>query len=356
MAMRQKPSQIAWTAACMTAAGLLASCGGEPVAVRPSDGTGAMAAASPVVVGGDNGLELRWWVSSASPAEFGAVLAEYAARPVPLDPGQKRMLEANGLRCVAVPLEQLPEVQSRLSVIGAMQRQWLGQAPAWIEAVPGPSRPGGQTIAMHDGPLRLGPGRLRLLARCWTIPVAPRAGSAGGSEAALHIELIPQHEEPKRDELSDSAGRLRLNPTPAAVEDQGLLFSRLHVTMEVAEGDAYLLVPELPDTMWEARTEGEATAEGTASRPAGAGGGSGSAPPIGQVVRESETGPKPGREQATGDRGRTGPPGPPSAQLPTLGQAMLMSVVKIPDSGVDRTVRAVVLLVPRVPKEYRLVR
>lgn len=315
--------------------------------------------ASPVVVGGDNGLELRWWVSAADGASLGGVLAPYADRPIPIDAHHRALLESNGLRAVAVPLDRLANVQSRLATIGAEQRQWLGQAPAWIEAVPGPERPEGQTIRMHDGPLRLGPGRLRLLVRCWTIPLAPT--TPGGPAAALHVELIPQHRESSP--VERSADGLALTPAAAEAEDQGLLFTRLLTRMTAPRGEAILLVPERPGTKWRP-VDAVPDSSGADADPAPSPGGPAPprpAPAVGQVVRGAP-GAEPGAAGGVGARApadgtarqRSAPAaeaGPPSEASPTLGEAMLMSALGDPS---PRTVRAVVVLIPRVPDRYVL--
>lgn len=338
----------------------LGGCADQPVATSTTKtplSRQANAAASPVVAGGENGLELRWWVSSAEPALLGAVLAPYVDRPLSIDARQRAMLEANGLRLIAVPVDQLPTIQSRLGIIGAEQRQWLGQAPAWVEAVPGPSRENGQTVAMSDGPLRLGPGKLRLLVRSWTVPKAPT--SPGGPAAALHIEVIPQHQESNPPERSGAG--LALTPVSREADEQGLLFTRLHTRLTGNSGEAFLLVPEVPGAKWRPLAEGESlppppvvrgaqpaaaprqpTGVGQVIRdPGGGGGGGGGAPAV-------QPGPQP---PPTGPGVAFADPGPPSDVNPTVGEAMLLSTVTEPN---PRTVRAVVLLVPHVPARYDL--
>lgn len=300
--------------------------------------------ASPVVFGGENGIEAQYWVVAGEAGAMWAALGEFVGAPVPVDEGTRRLLEQNGLRMLAVPVERLAEVQGRMSVIGAVQRQWLGQAPAWVDIAAGPLRESGQMIGLHDGPLRLGPGRLRLLLRGWTIPAAPQGTGEQAGGALMHVEVVPQHQESRgRDGLGLALRTERVGP-----EDEGVVFTRMGAVMRLWGDVAVLIVPEGPGVEWKeppAEVEEEAAQERPASGP----------PPIGAVSRVG-----PGERAAA----RREPPavaagpsrgeaGPPAGVLPSLGEAMLMSR---PGAGEKRgrTLRAVVVLVPRVPERFEL--
>lgn len=316
--------------------GGLGGCGGTPAPAAPAN---PALEASPVVLGGDNGLEVQYWVAAGGPGEMWAAFAEFRSTPVPVDAGALQMLQENGLRVLAVPVDRLPEVQRRLAVIGAVQRQWLGQAPSWVDAAAGPLREGGQTIALHDGRLRLGPGRLRLLLRGWTLPAPAASEEARG--AALHLEMVPQHQEsrPTTGGLGDA-----LRPQPRAPEDEGVLFTRMALTARLKGDLALVLVPETPGVEWKEPPPPEPEPE-PAPAPAPA------APPIGRVSRvdpaaSAPASPPPPAPVHAADA--TAEVGPPGVALPSLGEAMLMSRTE------SRTVRAVVVLVPRVPQRFDL--
>ncbi len=331
------------------AVGCLGACGGG----APADpGREAALGASPVVLGGQNGLEVQYWVATGDGDAMFAAFAGFQGAEVPVDEAVREVLARNGLRLLAVPVDRLSEVQSRLSVIGAVQRQWLGQAPGWIDIATGPLRERGQTIALHDGPLRVGPGRLRILLRGWTVPVPP-------SGAAMDVEFVPQHQE------ADPRGDLSLTPRRIAPEDEGLVFSRLAARMRLHGDVAVVIVPERPGAVWEARKEEPPPeAQAASSSPdAAAGPAPRPAPGLGQVSRvESGRAAPPARHDAA-PPAPAGPleQGPPSAPLPSLGEAMLMSRADLPGpdgtaSGraTSKTVRAVVVLVPRVPERFEL--
>jgi hypothetical protein len=336
--------------------------------MRPISATRAdVATASPAVRGSENGLELAWWVVTADSATLARELAPWLDEPVPADAAAVRAWAANGLRLVSVPVEKLETLRSRLPIVGAIQRQWMGQVPLWTDAVKGPYWPSGATVGLDTGPLRLGPGRLRLLTRCWTAPVPPaQEGPAGRTaglrekhvvHAVLHVELLPQHQETEGNPGQQDL--LKLPTASLGPEEEGLVFRRLALTIEAPPGWAYLIIPESPDVDWKAAGNLPAAPEaGVAGKADGATAdpGAPASPPIGRVKRE-----KPGAEPpvASPVLESPEPAGPPAPVLMTLGQAMLTSVgarggAKPGDKG--RPSRAIVILVPRVPEEFRLLR
>lgn len=317
------------------AVGGMGGCGSTP-APAPEVRAPALEA-SPVVFGGDNGVEVQYWVAAGGPGEMWAAFSEFREAPPPIDAATLRILDENGLRVLAVPVDRLADVQRRLAIIGAVQRQWLGQAPSWVDAAAGPMWDRGQTLALHDGRLRLGPGRLRLLLRAWTLPApAPAEGARG---AMLHLEVVPQHQESRQG--SGSFGEA-LRPQPRAPEDEGLLFTRMLLTAELSGDVALLLVPEVPGVEWqEPLPQPEPEPE---PKPAPA-----AAPGIGQVSRVDRSAPPPSPPPPPAPHADPGAEaGPPGTSPPTLGEAMLMS-----RSG-SKTLRAVVVLVPRVPQRFDL--
>jgi len=342
---------LPWVLAA-AAAGCLGACGGGPAA---DPGREAVLEASPVVLGGQNGLEVQYWVATGDGDAMFAAFAEFQGAEVPVDEAVRDVLARNGLRLLAVPVDRLSEVQSRLSVIGAVQRQWLGQAPGWIDIATGPLRERGQTIALHDGVLRVGPGRLRILLRGWTVPVPPGV-APGNRGAAMDVEIVPQHQE------MDPRGELSLTPRRIAPEDEGLVFTRLAARMRLHGDVAVVIVPERPGVTWEARKE-EPPAESQAAPDVAAGPAPRPAPGLGQVSRVEAGRAAPVTPEVTASPApaATLEQGPPSAPLPSLGEAMLMSRADLPgpDGAVSgrarsRTVRAVVVLVPRVPDRFEL--
>lgn len=309
----------------------------------------------PAVVGADAGLEVAWFVTSADEQTLGAILGKYAGNLVPLSSEQQALWQAHGLRMVSIPLEDVDAVTGELKTSGQSQRQWLGQAYSWTEVVRGPEMPGGRTIALDAERIRLGPGALRLLIRDWIEP-APATSESAPPVAMLRVEIVPQHEDNRARALR--ADPLGLTPPRIAPEEQGLLFSRLYARLSVPSGNAYLIIPERPGVEWKVVEVDEIESDAPADELV-----------IEEPATERAT-PKVGEVIRGGDKSRTGTvhattpikprttqqSGPPAPLIQTVGEAMLMRPANTdPDAPVSKPARAVVVLVPRVPKEFRLI-
>lgn len=278
----------------------LVGCGGttEPRGPQPPS------PAQPGVRGADAGLEMHWWIVSGDGRPVGATLAPYVERPIPVPDTMRERWRLSGLRLVSVPTAELDAIARTLPLAGPVERQWLGQRPAWTDAVRGPHMPRGGLITLDAGDLLLPPGRLRMLARCWAMPM-PAADK--GVPAGLRLELAPQHAESITPEarIEMDTG---LRPRPR-IEDEGMVFTRLVLEMIAVEGEALLIVPESRDAEWGTVPSGDL-----------------SLPP----------------PQS----------GPPLVRPPTLGEAML----SLPAVDAARGARAIVVLVPKTPERFQLIR
>lgn len=320
--------------ALLTALALLAGCASDPPppAERPE---------TKIVRGADQGLEVVWWPVDDSTGALARALAPYAERPVPISATRARTLRANGLRIVAVPLAEVDGLREFVRLAGPVQRQWHGQLSSWTSIICGPSWEGDRIIELDqperqgvpeadaseeggaeplpEGLLRLGPGKLCLLARCWIEPsLQPTPDEQAPSEdaeasgdrrsgigAVLHIDIVPQHEEAE----PESTGLVP--ETSGGQRQRGLLFSRLLLGASCAGDEVLMIVPETPGARWRPADEASNDAPGTASLP--------------PLLRGLE-------------------------RPPTLGEAMLTDAAS---GGFART-RVVVLLFPRVPEGYSL--
>ncbi len=307
-----------------------------PVALDQRD-----AAGSPAVIGSLNGLEVRWWVAAGRDGEIGSILRRYESTPVPIDPAMRASWRGNGLRILGVPLDELDGLRDELRMAASVQRQWLGQVPFWTELVSGARHPVGQVIALDTERVGLSPGKLRLLTRAWTASVSGPAGP----ESRLRVELVPQNHESRS--RTDPETMLGLRAPASNPIEQGLTFERLMVSAEASQGVALMIVPEGPGVDWSV-LEPESPEPPMAEPPESG---------LGRVFRADRpkrVGRMPGAaSEAAATAASAEAFGPVSASLPTLGEAMLRtrrSNASSPD------VRALVVLIPRVPERFSLFR
>jgi hypothetical protein len=297
--------------------------------------------------------------SGADQAVFAAAITPYLYEAVPASRASLEMWAANGLRVVRVPLSDWGRVSEALQISGAAQRQWLTPTGGWTEIVRGPERPRGQVVALDAERVEVGPGRLRMLSRCWISPVP----GARGTHAEFAVELVPQlHEQGGLGARMESLTR---GPRAQDPIEQGLLFDRMRMTLRVRDDAggpfAYLVVSERPGLDWREavgdRPESDAPPESDEEGPR-------SAPAVGEVVRgntgRGEAADSSGLPSTPGMAGPTGA-GPQAPLLPTLGEAMFAAprpettpARDDEQSGSSRSTRAVLVLIPRVPSGYRM--
>lgn len=284
--------------------------------------------ASPVVHGARAGLEMRIWVlrdgaagvTGGQTRPLGETLGPYFAAGGAFSRGDQERWAANGLRLVSVPLERLGDVQEALGSPGAIQRQWLGEHPDWMELVRGPQS-ARQVVRLESGLMTLEPGRLRLLGRCWVSPALPRAGADPLAE--VRVDLALQHQGLARPR---SLRELVDRPQRTRIEHEGVVFSRFVLELGLGADEALLIVPERPEADW---------------------------------------GDDPDAPAATGSASPDAITGPPAPRLPTLGDAMLWSdagagpgsgpgAVQGAAGGAPRPVRVIIALIPRLPEKLEL--
>jgi hypothetical protein len=266
---------------------------------------------SPVVRGAEAGLEARLWVVENGGGALGRALRGFRP-PAAAKSAAVELWRRNGFRVLEVPLDRLDDVRQQLPTIGPLHQQWLGLLPEWVEVVKGARLGDRRRVAMDNGLAELGPGRLRLVSRCWAAPRvgAEPDGSAAG--AVLRLEVMPELE---MDGPTDRLQRLLAGgPQRPTAGLEGIAFDRMLLSLAVSDATAIVIVAEDPTLDWAAPGEGRPESIGEAR---------------GQGV---EFGPQP-------------------PLTPTLGELMLTSLA-LPESAGDA--RIVVVLVPRVPHRFEL--
>ncbi|TVQ30807.1 MAG: hypothetical protein EA376_11850 [Phycisphaeraceae bacterium] len=194
--------------------------------------------AGPVVSGGENGLEVRWWTFLETDGEIGAALAQYDAQDAGLPEEVRQSWRRHGLRLIRMSLDEYLDVQRALPSSGRIDRYWLGQTHAWTELVKGPTSAGEQAFAVNGSLLFMKPGRLRLITRAWTAPT-----TAG---PRIRTDLVVQHVENRRPDPSVAF----MPPTGRDVDEEGMTLRGLTARLDLEPGWAYVLVPERPDAEW----------------------------------------------------------------------------------------------------------
>jgi len=220
---------------------------------------------------------------------------------VPVDPAIQDRWRENGLRLIKAPIDDLGAIRSALPVVGRVDRHWLGQSPRWIELLQGEAIAENARVLQDGRPSGFAQGRMRLLGRAWTSP-SPRGPMIRADLALQHV--------PANDVRLHTADPMAVTRRIAA-EARGSVLTELTANAQLEPGYAYLIVPEDPSRTWLA-------------------GGSMTPAPLfnwGEIA---------------------GPPAPP---MPTIGQALLTGA---PLHAGRADLRAVVILVPRVPTEFTL--
>jgi hypothetical protein len=259
------------------------------------------ASASAVVQ--DKGLELRWWVVSDRYADVARTLAPYEANPIPADPQAVARWDRSGLRIVAVPLDKLTEVRDALPRVGKTNRQWLGESPLWVDAVNGPDLDRPWTVVLDRATTELSPGQLSLLVRDWLVPRMTEDGAL----ASLRVELLPRH-----NSRTPINRRIDEALQPGAPRFESTTFDELRLTLDVSSTMALLIVPESPSVRWSLVPEPDA------------------------AVDDAEVS-----------------FGPSTPAYPTIGSVMLTNS----PANLGATVnKAIIVLIPRLPERFELIR
>lgn len=266
-----------------------------------------------------DGLELRLWPVEDTQGSLARTLAPYEHAQSPIDGRTLDRLKQSGLRAIVVPTEDLDTLAASLKIRGAVETQAARDRSEWSIFVASKGWQTFATIRSADGNLVLGGGQLRLFGRAW---VAPGPFENGTTPAVLRVELMGRHLEQKNNTARiEDALRPELR---RPMDEEGLELRSLAASFQLTQGQSLLLVPEYPETDWsrDARlpnyieSEPEKTAEANENDP---------------------------------NTQKTGPAAP---DIPTLGHALLSDAL----FGLKPKRRAILVLVPRLPKEFRLFR
>jgi len=309
---------------------------------EPANGPAAPGAVRPLVRGQRQGLEVHWWVAADADGAVGSAIARAASRGMDaadaapamvrgLSPAAADAWNRNGLRLVPIPLGAVDALRSELPAIRTSQRAWMDWGTEWSEVLRGRRMSGRDPVLVDGASIRVGPGTLRLLARCWPLPGEPDAGPR--MQASLAVQL---HE---FDAMRDVDPFM---PRPAEetwnAVDQGPIFEHMMAELMLRPGWAYVVTAEQPGREWTVRAPPSPAAAAE------------DAPVDGAILSDAD---------AASGASHAEPFGPPAAAVPTLGEAMLTGSVMIP-GGTDGAVfervpvKVVLVIVPRVNERFQL--
>lgn len=192
--------------------------------------------------------------------DWRAAIAAVAVAP-PVDRATLDAWRANSIEIIGVPMERIAALESVLVKVGFRQSQDMGETPRWTQVCVGPEWQGEQRLVLDNGPVVLGPGRLRMLLRTWVVPGAralPQASDDvemlmgdGGSTpvqddemvpGAVRVEMAPQHAEASagRTTLADLIAPQNADTREGAAR-AGLILSRLTAAATL-NGETALIV------------------------------------------------------------------------------------------------------------------
>lgn len=317
---------------------LMASCAKDQPASPADPGSEPASPDSPRPRSSDViGTAVRTWIiDDPSGAALGIALAPLAALPANTDPlpsyAQLRdRLARAGLRLVVAPRERAAQTLEALSAAPDAPERVLSPSSTWSAVCAGPSWAVARELILPDGEITVAPGRLRLLARGWATPWAPR--DDGSIPAGLRLDLLVQHEE----HAVGGMGSLTLDPPRLRpVEDIGHLFRTLAVETALGPDEVLLLVPEQPGVDWNSlKPDDVITVETKPRAPGDPGPADGVADVPPPIDRVSFPDPEPDRPRPR-----------------TIGSALLTDAQGVKPARR----RLVVVFEPRLPENYSLIR
>ena len=224
--MRRVPRLVAGV--LLIPAGCASSPGDDPSAGGPVPSAPGIRGRAVIrqLVNTDNGLELQKWLVANDPQTIGRALQKYQAGDV-IDEAAVRTLRRDGLRLVRVPKDQLKDLLGELGP-ASVQIAWHGQILEWRELQHQPI-PQGAVVAAGGRAHRLEPGRVRLLARCWTIQME--------DGPYLNLEVVVEFKRPSGPRLQRLLGARGL---------EGRVFATTGVELLMEDDFAYVVTGESP--------------------------------------------------------------------------------------------------------------
>ena len=279
----------------------------------------ASVADSPVVDEEANGVDIRWWFTDDSNGSLARALGPHAAAPVGIGESRRDALRASGVRIARITLDEADAVLEQLDSLGSRKHTWLTPTGRWSQVYTG--RRVGPSVPVMLGGRRthMDPGTLRLLARTWV--------SRTLDGPILRAGLAAQNKAPPPPPGESFFERPAFKSEP----EKGPILDPIAFTLTLEEGHVWVITCAAPDDDWQRRSQPGQQAD---------------TPEKSQNENESDA-PSPRRELAFPQT----MPGPPAKRPLTVGEILLSLR---PEETGGRTIKTVVVIVPRLPSDTRL--
>ncbi|MHC4414472.1 MAG: hypothetical protein ACYS0G_04230 [Planctomycetota bacterium] len=184
------------------------------------------------LLGAGHGLEVRQWVVADDTVRIATALLEHQDGQG-FDAGRAAVLRGNGLRLVRVRADRADALLEALGIASLDLTAWYGQIFEWRELQHQTIGRDGLAVAVDGRVERFGSGRLRLMARSWTVQME--------DGLYLNLELLPQFQ---------TAPAAKLNRLLGNRGTAGRLLTSVALGAKLEAGFAYVLTGESPSIEW----------------------------------------------------------------------------------------------------------
>ncbi len=250
----------------------------------------------------EHGLEVRQWVVPDEPDTVGAALRDHADGEA-IGAARAADLRRNGLRFVRVPVQKINALRRDLGLTSMDVTAWHGQIYQWRQLQQHRIGPAGAAVAVNGYVRRFGPGRLRLMARSWSVPME--------DGVYLNLELMPWYDPPRSPTLNRLLGR----------RESGAILASMALEVQLRPGYAYVLTYESPEVSW---------------------------PEPGRPPQATDEDPAAARGERGADSPAPQPPGPWTDTPATVGELLFR--------GTLPRARGMLVFVPRIPADDEVTR
>lgn len=308
---------------------LCTGCAGRRGADGRGPGGGATAAppggtdssrTSTIIESMHRGIELHRLLDRPYRGRLEPILSQYSAEPLGVSEEQLARLRDEGLRIVAVPVddEKLEDLIVDLTGETVVERVRMGVVPEWRPAATAPRLDGSRFVKVGGEVGAFAGGRFRLLLRAYPL--------LGYAPPVLRLELMVQFHQPRRDPLA---------PDPVREERMGVYVPSSALAIDLDGKWAVVVTAEDPSVTWGAAgVETPAPAEGAGAGKSGEAGGGGESS-VADGAKPGEARPAPPQDRVEGPGQGSGSP-----RIRTTGEEALISE--------DGATRFVLIFVPRL--------